>query len=295
MRKQRQRLQRLAQPHVVGEDAAEPVPPQEREPLEPGALIRAQQRVKRRRRRGVLDRRPGGSGGRGAPREKIEQALHLALPRRGLMADHAEAGQLVPQAGLEPADAQRAVQGGRLVRQRAGLLDQPGERHQLRLVEREVGTVRQQQVRLAAGQCHEQLGERDLAALHGDGDAEVEPVLLAVEFGRGHADPQRVPGLPVVRHPAGHLHPHVVAAGQQRQHLGAEHHRVETVQGGGGETGPFREIEIDTGQHPRFRGGIAELGGPGADRGSQLRVANLVRPFPAEVHVVGAEIPGAEH
>ena len=49
---QRQRLQRLAKAHVVGEDAAELVLPQERQPLEAVELIRAQLRGQRRRRRG---------------------------------------------------------------------------------------------------------------------------------------------------------------------------------------------------------------------------------------------------
>ena len=91
------RLQRLAQPHVVGEDAAQPVLPQEGQPAEPVRLVGPQPGRQRRGRRLRLD---------GAERQ---QAADLALPRLRLGRDHAERGELVPQPGLEPADPQRAV------------------------------------------------------------------------------------------------------------------------------------------------------------------------------------------
>ena len=106
----------------------------------------------------------------------VEQPADLALPRGRLVADLAQGGQLLPQPGLEPADPQGAVG---LVLQRPRLVDEPGEGGELGLVEREVRAVGQQQVRLAARQRDEQLGERDLAALDGDVDAEVEPVRVA--------------------------------------------------------------------------------------------------------------------
>ncbi len=144
---QRQGLQGLAQAHVVGEDPAELVLPQERQPREPVVLVGPQQRPQRGGRRRALD---------GAERQ---QSLDLPLPCAGLAGDHAEFGQLVPHPGLEPADPQLAR---RRVPQRPRLLDQPGQRPQLGLVQREVGAVVEQQVRLAPGERGEHVQERDL-------------------------------------------------------------------------------------------------------------------------------------
>ena len=168
-------LQRLTEPHVVGEDSAQPVLPEERQPAEPVLLVRAQPGLQPGRGLGAAD-----SAGR-------QQALDLLPPRRRLMSDHSQRGQLIPEPGLIPADPQRAA---RRILQRAGLLDQPGERTQLRLVEGEVGAVGQQQVRLAPAEGQEHLEERHRASFHGDRHAEIEPVGVAGHLVGGHRDPQ---------------------------------------------------------------------------------------------------------
>ncbi len=117
---ERQGLQRLAEAHVVGEDTAELVLPQERQPTEPVELVRAQQCPQRRGRLRALD---------GAERQ---QSLDLLLPRARLAADHSQLGQLGPQPRLEPADLELT---GRRVLQRPCLLDQPGKRLQLGLLQ----------------------------------------------------------------------------------------------------------------------------------------------------------------
>ena len=94
---QRQRLHGLAQPHVVGEDAAEPVAPEEAQPVEALALVGPQ-----------LCGQGRGSSVVGELVER-QQARDLLLPRPCLALDHAQRGQLLPQARLEPADPQRAA------------------------------------------------------------------------------------------------------------------------------------------------------------------------------------------
>ena len=171
-------LQRLAQPHVVGEDPAQPVLPQEGQPAEPVLLIRPQPGPQ-------AGRRPGSVRTAGR-----QQPLDLLPPRRRLMPDHSQRGQLIPEPGLVPADPQRAARG---VLQRPGFLDQPGERTQLRLVEGEVGPVGQQQMRLTPAERQEDVGERNRAARHGDRHAEVEPVGVTGYLVGGHRYPQRIP------------------------------------------------------------------------------------------------------
>ena len=59
--------------------------------------------------------------------------------------------------------------------------------------------------------------------------AEPEPVVVVGELVRGDLDAQRVAGLPVVGRVAADLELDLRLAGQQRQHLGAEPHRVEAA------------------------------------------------------------------
>ena len=162
-------------------------------------------------------RSPGG-GAVGLGDLGRQQALDLLAPRRRLMSDHAQRGQLVPEPGLVPADPQLA---GRRVLQRPGLLDQPGERPQLGLVQGEIGPVGQQEMWLAAAERQEHLEERNRVPLYGDGHAQVEPVGLAGQLIGGHRDLQRVPGLPVVRGLAADLEDQPGLISQQRQQLGA--------------------------------------------------------------------------
>src|SRR5262249_52755578 len=90
---QRQRLQGLAEPHVVGQYAAELVFVERREPPEPLPLVRAKLGPYTLRNRVV-----GGDTGLG-------QCTDRLLPGSGLTGDLTQLGQFPPQAGLEPADA----------------------------------------------------------------------------------------------------------------------------------------------------------------------------------------------
>ncbi len=113
----RQGLQRLAQPHVVGEDAAEPVVPEERQPLVAVELVVPQGGRQRRRGLGVRQLVEG------------QQRPHRPRPPLALVGDDAEGDQLLPQARLVAVDPQpvRFV-----VLQRPGLLDDAAQRVQLR-------------------------------------------------------------------------------------------------------------------------------------------------------------------
>src|SRR5205085_12569730 len=108
-------------------------------------------------------------------RDRVEgaQLVDLSLPRCGLLGDNAERSQLVPQRNLVAADAQ--ARGGRVVEQ-ACLFDQGAQRLQLGLAQREVRAVVQQHFGVTGGQREEHVGQRQLDALDGDVDAEVEPV-----------------------------------------------------------------------------------------------------------------------
>src|SRR5262249_45404562 len=99
-------LQRLAETHVVGQDAAEPVLPQERQPGETLLLIAPQIRSQHCWRLGRADALGG------------QQSVDLLLPRGGLMVSDAEPRELIPQAGLIAADPQLS---GRRILQRPGL------------------------------------------------------------------------------------------------------------------------------------------------------------------------------
>ena len=226
----------------------------------------------------------------------LEQSLHLLLPRPGLAADHAERGQLFPQPGLEPADPQRAADD---LLQGPGLLDQAGELPQLGLVQAEVGAVGEQQVRLAAAERGEHVGERDLAALDRDRDPEVEPVVVACYLAGGHADAQRIAGLAVVGGLPGDLYRHPGLAGQQRQQFGGEAHGVQAAELGARHQGrvPGQPAEPEAVQHrllglrvpvPGITGCLMQLR-------AHLRVADLVGPLPVDLDVVAVAIRRAQH
>ncbi len=119
MADQSQRLQRFAEAHVVGENAAEAVLPEEHQPVEPVPLVGAKLDPHPRRRLQASH-----LAGR-------QQAADLLAPHRRLMVDNAEPGQFFPQSGLISADPQLAH---RRFLQRPGLLDQPAQRLQLGLV-----------------------------------------------------------------------------------------------------------------------------------------------------------------
>ncbi len=183
---ERQRLERLAEPHVVGEDAAELEAPERREPPEALALVGPQLRVQRGGQRVLGDR------------IELEQCSDLPLPRLRLLGDDAEGGELVPQACLVAADPQRLR---RPVGEGSGLRDQLAQRLQAGLEQREVGAVREQHLRLAVRERLEHRGERQLAPLDADRDAEAEPIALAVELPCRDGDLERLADVAVVGRP----------------------------------------------------------------------------------------------
>jgi hypothetical protein len=119
----------------------------------------------------------------------------------------------------------------------------------------------------------------------------------------GHPDLQRVPGLAVVGHLAGDFDPHVVPAGDQRQHLRGERHGVETAEGmfrlspGGSLPGHPRQVggQPQAAEHRRLRLQVAERVGRRAERRPQLGAADLVGPLPADIDAVAARVGGPHH
>ena len=173
----REGLQRLAEPHVIGEDAAEPVLVEEGQPTEPVALVGPQRRAYAC---GHVD---------GRDRVEIEQAVDSGLPAATLLVDDAQLHQLAPQARLKRTDPQAV---GLAVLQRAGFLDQSAETIETRVVDAEVRTGVQDQMGVAASECGEQLFEGDVLAADTHSHAQVEPVGLVGIVGCRDADARRV-------------------------------------------------------------------------------------------------------
>jgi len=221
-----------------------------------------------------------------------------------LRVDHAEPGQLLPQARLEAAEPQRTRW---RVLQRAGLLDERAQRLELRLVQGEVRPVRQEQVCLPRGEGGEDLGERHVSAVHADADAQVEPVGAGFRLGGGDADPEEVPRLPVVDRPARDLDDGVRRIGEQRQDLRAEPHGVEPVepdagqQGRAGTVGPQQDVrerrEVEGLEHRALLSGIPDrvVRGSERERIAGLRLTDEVGPLPLECERVAAAVRGSEH
>ncbi len=114
-----------------------PVAVQERQPVEAVLLVVAQRGVE-----------AGGRGHRCSGAARARHAADAVGPALRLLGDHAEAGELVPPAGLEPVEAGDAVAGG--LGQAPGLVDelpQPGE---LGPVEAQPGARRQDEGLVAA-------------------------------------------------------------------------------------------------------------------------------------------------
>ncbi len=163
-----ERLQRLAEAHVVGEDAAELEIPERGEPAESVALVGAQLR-------------PNSAGHLVArQRVEVEERSHRPLPALGLGGDDAERGELGPQVGLVAADPQRRR---RRVGEGARLLDERAQRLQPGIGEGEMRAVIEQHPRLPVGERGEHRDERHLATLDGNGHAEVKPIPLAGQLG----------------------------------------------------------------------------------------------------------------
>ena len=159
---QRERLHRLTQAHVVGQDATEAMPPQVRQPRKAGLLIRAQggpQAVRGCR----LDR---------GIRVEVDQQRPPSGRRRGLV------GQVLefrPDGDhLVSAESRKWLP--LLEIQRFG--NEVAQFLQGWMSQGEVAAVDEQECASAPGQGREQRGERDDATVDGDGDAEGEPVGL---------------------------------------------------------------------------------------------------------------------
>jgi hypothetical protein len=211
----REGLDRLAQAHVVGEDAAEPVLPQEGQPLVAVELVGPEVRVEagrhRRRRHGL----------------QVQQTLHSAGPARALGLDDTELEQLLPQPRLVDADPQAV---GGAVLQLPRLLDQPAQRHQLGPIEGEVGAAGQHQMALAARQGHDQLVERDLLAIDRDRHPEVEPIRAACGVLGGQPDHRGHLGLAEVRSITDHSQVHALGLPQRWEQVVGEGDRVHASQ-----------------------------------------------------------------
>ena len=153
MAEQRECLQRLTETHVVGEDAAEAVVVQRSQPAETLLLVRAQLGVH--------------LGGHRLVEEHahLAQRGHRTLPVGGLTAQLTQLGQLVPDAGLEPAHPQHAR---RAVGERARFSDQFAQLPKLRPLQGEVDTAGQDQELLVPGERDEERFEVDLLAAHLD-------------------------------------------------------------------------------------------------------------------------------
>ena len=184
MADERERLQRLPEAHVVGQNPAELQVPERGEPAEPVALVGAQLCGQHGRRHMLGERL------------ELEQRSDLTLPPLCLRGHDAQRSKLGPESGLVATDPQRCR---RRVCECAGLLDQLAQGLQARIEQREVGAVLEQHVRLAARERHEDLGERQLATFDADRHTEVEPVALSGDLSGGDSDRQRLADVAVVR------------------------------------------------------------------------------------------------
>ncbi len=135
VRHERQRLQGLAEPHVVGEDPAEPGLPQEGQPPEAVELVGPQVGLQ-------VDRVHGGQGV-GRP-----QGAGGLDPLRGLGVDEPDLGELVPQPEVVVAHPDAVA---RLVVQLGGRLHQLGEMRELGPVDLDVHAGAQDHAWLARG------------------------------------------------------------------------------------------------------------------------------------------------
>jgi hypothetical protein len=182
------------------------------------------------------------------------------------------------------------------------------ERLQLRVEQGEVGAVIEQQLRLAVGQRHEHLGEGQHPALGADRHAEVEPVALAGDVGRGDADLDRVPDVAVVgRLPFDHDHD-VRQRSQQGKGLDREAHARQT--GGAhrlrrrpaGAVEQPEALETVAGELRADEDGalgvqvadpgVVAAGNEGHPRGG---VPHAVHPLPADIDGVAVAVAGPEH
>ena len=154
-------LHRLAEPHVVGEDAPDAGVPQPCEPTESVELVGAQGRQE-----------VWWHLGHGSVLERPE-GRDVGGPASALLVDDAERDELLPEVGVVGRQPQAAGLG---VGELPGLVDEGTESVQLGTVEAEPRAGVEEHHLLTAGQRAEEGLEGHLLALDLDRDAEVEPV-----------------------------------------------------------------------------------------------------------------------
>ena len=268
---ERERLDGLAQSHVVGEDPADPVPPQHGQPVQTLLLVGPQVRLERG---GDRDGR-GGVGGQfeqraGPPGRRLEVVGQLGEGREhpGLTeADlHARPVRL-------PADP---LGGGRhrLVEQLAQLAE-PLEVH------RDEQTVLGEELVLPGDHRPEDGGERDGAALDGDGDRQSQPVdPRAVVLG-GHVDARPLGGPADARHLVGQHHVDAVECAELLEPVGQHQPRLPA----GHPQGALAEDPAPAGVGDG-RGQRDERGIPG-QRGADPHLGHAEGPTARHLGVVG--------
>ena len=148
----------------------------------------------------------------------------MAPPLVGLPRHDSDLGQFVEQPDLESADPGWPLFS---IGECAGLFDELAQLHQLRLVQREVGAVGKQQVRLPGRERGEHADKRNLVAFNADRDTQVEPVCLAGHRVRRHRDDEGATRLPVVHWVADHLQRDIGKFGEQRLNFGGESHCLQ--------------------------------------------------------------------
>ena len=284
MGEQCKRLQGLAQPHVVRQDAAQAVVPEERQPVETFMLVGAQIGLQAGRQGNRVHGLQVQQGGDGFP------------PRHRFLGFLRQFFQLRPEPGLVAADGQFA---GVPFLQPLGLVDQGVQVFEFRPVQGKIGAVHQQQLGLALGDGLEDVREGDQPPFHRDHHGEVKPVAA---FGLHGGDFQlgRFQQFPVVRPFAGDLHPEPVRFLHLGQHMFRELGGLNAAQGAvpgdgvegfsrGGQQGSFGgdiavgRVDVVTGR------GLAGQRQPGH------RAAVPVFPFPAQGQRVLCSERSGEH
>ncbi len=292
---QGQRLERLAEAHVVGEDPAEAVVLEEREPAVAGTLVGPQLRDETRGQVGLRNL------------VEVEQTLHGAGPPLALRIDDAQLRQVVPEPGLVAAHPKAL----RLaVLEAARLVDEPPQLVVLRPLDAEERAALEDQVALTQGEGGEEVLEGNLLAIDRDSDSEVEPVGTVRSLGRRDPHQRGALGTAVAHGGSDHLDLDVVSGEQRRQQLGREEHRIETGQphrghqparpGRPGRPGakhrqpvvrqpqtleqPTLGAEVTK---PRERGGVLQADVPGL-------VADRIAEVPVEAHLMVRQMRDGE-
>ena len=126
-----------------------------------------------------------------APAERLDATQRLSRPHpvAGLLVDHADLGELVPETEVDMADPDAI---GGLLLQLGRLRHQLGEVLELGVIQRDVGPVGQHDAPIAARQRGEQIRQRQSLPVDGDDDLEVQPVgPLVDEISRDRPRPRR--------------------------------------------------------------------------------------------------------